>query len=175
MRDMGAAWLMSTLTPSPVLIASVQAATSLPVFFLTIPAGALAHIVERRRVLLLSNIWALASVIALTYFTLEGTISPAILLSLTFSVGIGWTLEGPALQAVVTELVSHAELPAAVSLNSAGYNLARAVGPAAGGIIPARAGAAANFFINSLRFTMPVTYANKRATCVFFMETHHHS
>ncbi len=152
MQDMGAAWLMTTLTPSPVLIALVQAATSLPVFFLAIPAGALADIVARRRVLLLSNIWALASVVALTYFTLAGGISPTILLALTFSVGIGATLEGPALQAVVTELVSHAELPAAVALNSAGYNLARAIGPAAGGIILARAGAGANFFINSLTF-----------------------
>ncbi|HEY1214163.1 MAG TPA: MFS transporter [Bryobacteraceae bacterium] len=152
MQDMGAAWLMTTLTSSPVLIALVQAATSLPVFFLVVPAGALADIVERRWVLMFSNVWALASVAALTYFTLTGTAIPAILLALTFSVGIGSTLEGPALQAVVTELVSRAELPAAVALNSAGYNLARAVGPAVGEIILARAGAGANLFINSLTF-----------------------
>ena len=110
MQDMGAAWLMTTLTSSPVLIALVQAATSLQVFFLVVPAGALADIVERRWVLMFSNVWALASVAALTYFTLTGTATPAILLALTFSVGIGSTLEGPALQAVVTELVSRAEL-----------------------------------------------------------------
>jgi MFS family permease len=122
------------------------------VFFLAVPAGALADIVERRWVLMFSNVWALVSVAALSYFTLTGTVTPAILLALTFSVGVGATLEGPALQAVVTELVSPAELPAAVALNSAGYNLARAVGPAAGGIILARAGAGTNFFINSLTF-----------------------
>jgi MFS family permease len=152
MQDMGAAWLMTTLTPSPVLIALVQAATSLPVFFLAIPAGALADIVERRRILLVSNLWALASVAALTYFTLTARISPGILLALTFSVGIGATFEAPALQAVVTELVPHAELPMAVALNSAGYNLARAVGPAFGGIVLARLGAGVNFLLNSLTF-----------------------
>lgn len=152
MQDMGAAWLMTTLTPSPVLIALVQAATSLPVFVLAIPAGALADIVERRRVLLFSNVWALASVAALAYFTFTGNIGPGLLLALTFSVGIGATFEAPALQAVVTELVPRAELPAAVALNSAGYNLARAVGPALGGIVLARWGAGVNFFLNSLTF-----------------------
>jgi MFS family permease len=152
MQDMGAAWLMTTLTASPVLIALVQAATSLPVFFLAIPAGALADIVQRRRVLLFSNLWAFASVAVLTYLTLTAQISPAILLVLTFSVGVGATFEAPALQAVVTELVPSAELPSAVALNSAGYNLARAVGPALGGIVLARLGAGMNFLLNSLTF-----------------------
>lgn len=154
MQDMGAAWLMTTLTPSPVLIALVQAATSLPVLFLAVPAGALADIVERRRVLLFSDVWALASVAALTYYTLTANIGPGILLALTFSVGVGATFEAPALQAVVTELVPRAELPSAVALNSAGYNLARAVGPALGGIVLAKLGAGVNFFLNSLTFSV---------------------
>jgi MFS family permease len=138
-------------------VALVQAATSLPVFFLALPAGALADVVERRRILLFSNAWAFVAVLGLTYFTLAATISPALLLWLTFSVGVGAALEAPALQAVVTELVPRTELPAAVALNSAGYNLARAVGPALGGIILARAGAGSNFVINSLTFLVVFT------------------
>lgn len=152
MQDMGAAWLMTTLTSSPVLITLVQSATSVPVFLLAVPAGALADIIERRRILLISNAWELASVAALTYFTLAGHMSPVLLLALTFSVGLGEALEGPALQAVVTELAPPQELAAAVALNSAGYNLARAIGPALGGVILARAGAGSNFFLNSLTF-----------------------
>jgi MFS family permease len=127
MQDMGAAWLMTSLTSSPVLIAMVQAATSLPMFFLALPAGALADIVERRTLLLISNVWAFVAVAMLSYLTLTGKTTPAILLALTFAVGLGEALEGPPLQAVVTELVPRSELGAAVSLNSAGYHLARAV------------------------------------------------
>ena len=152
MQDMGAAWLMTSLTPSPVLIALVQAAASLPMFFLAVPAGALADIVERRRLLLIGNLFAFAAVSALSYWTLLGRTSPAMLLGLTFAVGLGEALEGPAFQAVVTELVPRSELPTAVSLNSAGYNLARAVGPALGGLVVARAGAGANFLLNALTF-----------------------
>lgn len=152
MQDMGAAWLMTSLTSSPILIAMVQAAASLPVFFLAVPAGALADIVERRRVLLFSNAWALAAVAVLSYCTLVGRTSPWVLLALTFAVGVAEALEGPAFQAVITELVPRSELVAAVSLNSAGYNLARAIGPALGGLILAKAGAGVNFLLNALAF-----------------------
>jgi MFS family permease len=152
MQDMGAAWLMTSLTPSPVFIAMVQAAASLPMFFLSLPAGALADIVERRRLLLVGNLWALAAVSALSYFTLAGRTSPGMLLGLTFAVGLGEALEGPAFQAVVTELVPRSELQAAVSLNSAGYNVARAVGPALGGLVVAKAGAGLDFLLNALAF-----------------------
>ncbi len=149
---MGAAWLMTSLTSSPVLIAMVQAATSLPMFFLALPAGALADIVERRTLLLISNVWAFVAVAMLSYLTLTGKTTPAILLALTFAVGLGEALEGPPLQAVVTELVPRSELGAAVSLNSAGYNLARAVGPALSGLILAKAGAGTNFLLNTMTF-----------------------
>jgi MFS family permease len=152
MQDMGAAWLMTSLTSSPVLIALVQAAASLPMFLLAVPAGALADIVERRRLLLIGNFSAFAAVSALSYFTLLGRTSPGMLLGLTFAVGLGEALEAPAFQAVVTELVPRSELATAVSLNSAGYNLARAVGPALGGLVVARVGAGANFLLNALAF-----------------------
>lgn len=153
MQDMGAAWLMTSLTSSPVLIAMVQAAATLPMFLLAVPAGALADIIERRRLLLVSNIWALTAVSVLSYFTFVGRTSPGTLLALTFAIGLGEALEGPAFQAVVAELVPRSELAAAVSLNSAGYNLTRAVGPGIAGFVLARAGAGVNFLLNALSFT----------------------
>jgi MFS family permease len=115
MQDVGASWLMTSLTRSATLIALVQAAESLPMFFLAIPAGALADIVERRLLLLVGNLVSLAAVVALSICTHAGWISPALLLFLTFAVGFGEALEGPASQAVVTELVPRSELARAVS------------------------------------------------------------
>lgn len=152
MQDVGASWLMTSLTRSATLIALVQAAESLPMFFLAIPAGALADIVERRLLLLAGNLVSLAAVVTLSICTHAGWISPALLLVLTFAVGVGEALEGPASQAVVTELVPRSELARAVSLNSAGYNLARAVGPAVGGWLLARFGATTDFLVNALAF-----------------------
>lgn len=152
MQDVGASWLMTSLTRSATLIALVQAAESLPMFFLAIPAGALADIVERRLLLLAGNLVSLSAVVALSICTHAGLISPALLIALTFAVGFGEALEGPASQAVVTELVPRSELARAVSLNSAGYNLARAVGPALGGWLLARFGATTDFLLNALAF-----------------------
>ena len=122
MQDVGASWLMTSLSRSATLIALVQAAESLPMFLLAIPAGALADIVERRLLMLAGNLVSLGAVVALSVCTYTGWISPALLLWLTFAVGFGEALEGPASQAVVTELVPRSELARAVSLNSAGQS-----------------------------------------------------
>lgn len=105
MQDVGASWLMTSLTPSATLIALVQAAESLPMFLLAIPAGALADIVERRLLMLAGNLVSFGAVVTLCVCTYADWISPALLLGLTFAVGFGEALEGPASQAVVTELV----------------------------------------------------------------------
>jgi MFS family permease len=152
MQDVGASWLMTSLTGSATLIALVQAAESLPMFFLAVPAGALADIVDRRLLMLAGNLISLAAVVALSFCTHSGWTSPALLLVLTFAVGVGEALEGPASQAVVAELVPRSELARAVALNSAGYNLARAVGPALGGWLLAKSGATTDFLVNSLTF-----------------------
>jgi MFS family permease len=156
MQTVGASWLMTSLTASATLIALVQAAESLPMFFLAIPAGALADIVERRRLMLTGNLVSLGAVVALIVCTHAGWISPALLLGLTFAVGFGEALEGPASLAAVTELVPQSELARAVSLNSAGYNLARAAGPALGGWLLAKSGATTNFLVNALAFSAVV-------------------
>ena len=152
MQSVGAAWLMSSLTPSPLWIALVQSAASLPIFLFALPAGALADIVSRRLLLLLSNMLSLFAALGLSISTLANHTSPSVLLAFTFAVGLGQALAGPAFQAIVSELVPQSELVAAVSLNSVGVNLARAVGPALGGLVLARWGAGINFFVNALSF-----------------------
>jgi MFS family permease len=152
MQNVGAAWLMTSLSSSPVLIAMVQAANTLPIFLLALPAGALADVLGSRKLLLADNLLSLISVSVLAALTLTGSVTPVSLLALTFAVGIGSALGGPAFQSSVSELVPEAEIPFAVSLNSAGFNLARAVGPAIGGLIVAQAGAGVNFVLNAFSF-----------------------
>ena len=152
MQEVGAAWLMTTLTPSPLSVTLIQAGSSLPMFLLAIPSGALADIVDRRRMLIATQTWMLAAAATLGVVTLTGHVTPTALLLVTFAMGFGVALNGPAWQAVVSELVPRDELPAAVALNSVGFNLARAVGPALGGLIVAAAGPGATFLLNAVSF-----------------------
>ncbi len=152
MQNVGAAWLMTSLTPSPLVVSMVQAATTLPVFLLALPAGALADILPRRGLLLASQIWMLVAAGCLSLATFFRTISPMGLLAFTAAMGIGSAMNGPAWQAVVTDIVPKTDLTAAVSLNAASFNLARAVGPALGGLIVASAGAGATFLLNTFSF-----------------------
>ncbi len=151
-QDVGAAWLMTSLAPSPVMVALVRAANSLPLFLLALPAGALADVVDRRRLLLFSQVWMLAAAGGLGVLTLAGLITPALLLALTFALGIGAALNAPAWQAIVPEVVPPTQLREAVSLNSMSVNLARAVGPAIGGLLIAATGPAATFLLNAVSF-----------------------
>ena len=157
MQDTAGTWLMTVLTTSPLLIALMQTAASLPVVLLGLFAGATADIFDRRRLLLFWQTWMLAAVALLSLLTFLNIISPWVLLSLTFLLAIGTAMNSPAWQAIVPELVPRDQLPEAVSLNSAGFNLARALGPALGGItvaafVHADTGAAWTFFLNSLSF-----------------------
>jgi MFS family permease len=156
---------MTSLSKSPVLVALVQSATSLPLFLLALPAGALADIVDRRRLLLVTQAWMTAAAAVLGALTLLNLITPWLLLELTFLLGLGAALNGPAWQAIVPELVPRADLPQAISLNSAGFNLSRAVGPAAGGVVVAAAGAGATFVLNAVSFlgVLLVLYHWRRA------------
>ena len=152
MHDVGAAWLMISLTPSPLLVALMQTATSLPIFLLALPGGALADIVDRRRLLLVTQSWMCATAVALGLVTLAGVTTPAVLLALTFALGLGAALNMPAWQATTPEMVPRAQLLAAVALGGVGFNVARAVGPALGGLIVAVAGSGAVFLLNALTF-----------------------
>ncbi len=152
MHNVGADWLMTTLAPSPWMVALMQTAENAPLFMLALPAGALADIVDRRRLLLYTQGWMLVSAVSLAVLTFLGLTTPWILLLLIFALGFGAALNAPAWQAIIPELVPRSELAAAVSLNSVAFNIARAVGPALGGILVAAVGSWAVFLLNSLSF-----------------------
>ena len=137
MQDTAATWLMTALTGSPLLIALMQTAASLPVLLFGLFAGATADIFERRRLLMFWQAWQMAAVGLMAVLALGGIIGPVALLLLTFLMNIGSAMNNPAWQAIVPELVPPEELPNAVSLASASNNLARAVGPAMGGLMVA--------------------------------------
>jgi MFS family permease len=152
MHDTAASWLMTSLSRSTVLVALMQTATSLPMLFLALPAGALADVVDRRRLLLVTQAWMLAAAALLGVLTLAGVMGPWLLLGLTFFLGLGTALNTPAWQATTPDLVPRRELAAAVSLGGVATNIARAVGPALGGMLVAMVGSGGVFLINAVSF-----------------------
>src|SRR5207244_531411 len=134
MQNVGAGWLMTTLTMSPFKIGMVQAAATLPVFLVIVPAGALADMIDRRRLLLFAQTWMVMAAAILGILTLFKVVTPWGLLLFTFLLGLGAVMNDPAWQAITPEIVSSEQHSSAVALNSAGFNVARAVGPALGGI-----------------------------------------
>ena len=152
MHEVGAGWLMTSLAPSPLMVALVQAATTAPVFLLALPAGALADIVDRRRYLITSQVWMMVTAATLGVLTLAGVTTAPILLLLTFALGIGTAMMMPAWGAITPELVQRAELQAAIGLNTMGMNVARSVGPALAGLIVAAAGSGMVFILNAVSF-----------------------
>jgi MFS family permease len=149
-QGVGAAWLMTSLDPSPDTVALVQTATQVPILLLALVAGAAADVWDRRSVLIVAQLWVLATSFGLAVTTWAGLTGPALLLLFTFSLGMGAALNSPAMQVVVRELVPTREVAAAVTINAVAFNLARSVGPALGGVIVALAGAEAAFLINAV-------------------------
>jgi len=134
MQNVGAGWLMTQLSTSPLMVSLVQAAAAVPVFFVVLPAGALADMVDRRRLLLFTQSWMVAAAAALGVLTLLHAVTPWSLLLFTLVLGVGAVLNDPAWQAITPEVISPGRHASAVALNSAGFNVARAVGPALGGM-----------------------------------------
>ena len=149
-QGVGAAWLMTSLDPSPNMVALVQTATQVPILLLSLVAGAAADVWDRRSVLIVAQLWVLTTSFGLAIMTWAGLTGPVMLLLFTFSLGIGAAINSPAMQVVVRELVPTRELAAAVTINAVAFNLARSVGPAIGGVIVALAGAQAAFLINAV-------------------------
>ncbi|HSC84600.1 MAG TPA: MFS transporter [Pseudomonas sp.] len=152
MHEVGAGWLMTSLSASPLAVALVQVAGALPIFLLALPAGALADIVDKRRHLLAVQLWMAATASLLALLTLNGAMTVNLLLLLTFAMGIGTALMMPAWSALVPELVGREALPAAVALSSLGINVARAIGPALAGILVSISGPWLTFAMNALSF-----------------------
>lgn len=152
MQNVGASWMMTSLSTSPFFVSLVQTATSLPIFMLALPAGALADVIDRRRLMIFTQLWMLAVSATLGILTIFGLMDSYILLFLTFALGIGAALNAPASEAIVPELVPREQILPAVTLNSAGINVARAIGPALGGFIVALWGAGFVFLLNAVTF-----------------------
>jgi len=152
MNDVAAGWLMTSLAPSPTMVSLVQAATTLPIFLLAIPAGALSDIVDRRKVLLVVSLCLALVAAALGGFVWLGWVTPWVLLVFTFLLGAGTAFAAPAWQAIVPKLIPRDELQAAVTLNSVGINISRAIGPALGGLIIATLGIAVPFGLSAISF-----------------------
>lgn len=151
-QAVGAAWLMTQLTDSATLIALVQASNTLPIMLLALASGALADIFDRKAILMFAQCFMAAVSLALAIVAWQGWLTPWLLLVFTFLIGAGQALYNPPWQASMGDLVPRADLPAAVTLNSVGFNLMRSVGPAAGGFIVAAFGAAAAFAVNAASY-----------------------
>ncbi|MBN9005449.1 MAG: MFS transporter [Rhizobiales bacterium] len=151
-QGVGAAWAMTQMTASADKVALVQTALMLPIMLISMPAGAIADMYDRRVIALISLSIALTGATALAVLSWLGAVTPEILLAFCFVVGSGNALFGPAWQASVSEQVPIETLPSAVALNGISYNIARSFGPAIGGIIVAAAGAVAAFVANAVLY-----------------------
>jgi len=152
MQSVGAAWLMVSLGAGPMYVSLTQTASALPFFILALPAGAIGDIIDRRKVIVFTEVWMVGVAVVLAVLTIAGTISPVLLLLLTFALSAGDAFETPTWRAVLPELVLKGDLPAASALNGIEFNFARAVGPALAGFVIAFAGIGAAFVLNALSF-----------------------
>ena len=150
MNDVAAAWLMTTLTTSPVMVALVQTASTLPVFLLGLPSGAMADIVDRRRYFAATQLWVSLVALLIAALALAGLLTAELLLLLTFLNGIGLAMRWPVFSAIVPEVVSRAQLPSALALNGISMNLSRVIGPTVAGALLASTGTASVFVLNAL-------------------------
>ncbi|RZK60947.1 MAG: MFS transporter [Hymenobacter sp.] len=152
MQNVAGVWLVTTLTTSALLVALMQTATSLPAFLLSMPAGAIGDLIDRRKLLLATQGFMAVVAFGLGAFTFTGHITALEVLGFTFLLGMGAALNGPVWQAVATELVPRPVLPFAITLNGVSNNIARAIGPALGGLIIAYYSPGWVFMVNGISF-----------------------
>ena len=150
MNDVAAAWTMTLLTATPIWVALVQSASTIPVFLLGLPSGALADILDRRRFLVATQLWLALTAIVLGVVTALGLMTAPLLLLLVFANGIGLALRWPVFSAIVPELVPRDQLPSALGLNGMAMNASRIVGPLLAGAIIASAGSVWVFALNAV-------------------------
>ena len=151
-QGVGAAWMMVALAASAQMVTLVQASITLPIVLLALLAGALADAYDRRKLMIVAQAFMLLVSTLLALFAYLGLITPWLLLVFTFFIGCGAALNAPAWQASVGAMVPREDVPSAVALNSMGFNLARSLGPALGGVIVAAAGAAVAFTVNAVSY-----------------------
>jgi MFS family permease len=152
MQNVGAAWLMVSLSAGPIYVALTQTAASLPYFLLALPAGSAGDIVDRRKLVLFTESWMMGVALILAVLTISGLMSPWLLLLLTFALSAGDAFETPTWRAILPEIVPKEDIAPASALNGIEFNLARAVGPAIAGLVIAAAGVGTAFFANLVSF-----------------------
>jgi len=152
MQTVAAQWVMTSLTSSALLLSAIPAAASIPVLLLAVPAGALGDLVDRRRLILAAQGTMLLAAVALAVVSAAGLLTPLVLIGLLFVIGIGGAASAPTWQTVQPELVPPADRAQAIALGSVNQNLARAVGPAIGGVLLAVTSAAVVFLANAVSF-----------------------
>jgi MFS family permease len=152
MHEVGAGWLMTSLTSSTVIVALLQTATSLPSFFFMLPAGALGDIFDKRDFLLFSNITMAICAASLAVLTSLDLVGPWILLTFTFLLGVGMAMNLPTWQSIVPEIVPRHDLQGAIGLNTLGQNISRAIGPLIAGLLISSLGTVAVFICNAFSF-----------------------
>ena len=150
MNDVAAAWLMTSLTTSPVMVALVQTASTLPVFLLGLPSGAMADILDRRKYFAATQLWVSVNALVLAALSVGNLLTAPVLLALTFSNGIGLAMRWPVFAAIVPQIVPRAELSAALALNGIAMNLSRVIGPVLAGGLLAAFSPAVVFVLNTL-------------------------
>jgi MFS family permease len=134
MFDTAMSWLMTSLSPNPMMVSAVQVATMAPLFLMTIPAGALADVVDPRRLLIVAQVGVVAVGVVFATIVAANWASAPALLATTFLLGVAGALAAPAWQIITPMLVPKPDLDDAVAINNAGYNISRAIGPALGGV-----------------------------------------
>jgi MFS family permease len=152
LQGVGAAWLMTELTPSHQLVALVQASATVPILLFGVFAGAIADNYDRRVVMLVAQVGMLVVSAALAALAYAHLLTPVLLLAFTLSVGIGTALNSPAWQASVRQQVDPREIPRAIALNSISFNIARSVGPALGGMLISIWDVSFAFAINAISY-----------------------
>lgn len=152
MNDTAAVWTMTTMTSSPYLVSLMQTMSSLPLFLLALPAGALADLVNRRRLILIAQTGALFTATGMALLAWYGALTQTLLLLATFQLGVAAAFTMPAWQALIPEVVGREQLSSAIALNGVGFNIARSLGPILGGLLLAALGPAPVFALNALSF-----------------------
>ncbi|MBP1773139.1 MAG: hypothetical protein H6P99_2302 [Holophagaceae bacterium] len=151
-QSVGEKWLMAEISRSPLLMSLIETGATLPMLVLSMPGGAIADIVDRRRLLLITQSWMLMAASLMAILSALHLVTPGVLITMSMLLGVGAALNAPAWQACVPDLVPKDQIAAGVALNSAGFNVSRAVGPALGGLVVGWLGATWAFALNAVSF-----------------------
>ena len=156
-HDMAATWVMNTMTPSPLYLSLLSTAASLPFFLFTFPAGALADMVNRKKLLCVMHVWLVIAAAGLAALGSLRLLNPSVILIAVFLLGIGFACNAPAWTSVIPDVVTKEELPSAVTLGGVQMNISGVIGPALGGLILPLIGANAVFAVNAIGFLLVLT------------------